>query len=102
LVIRVGDEEVVSTSPRFSAYHNFIFQWIKDYRWQYLSAFDVGHQSQQQNNGEDDWTTKTLTIRRVLNSEQSLAFNEYPLDNIKRMKAVNFNDKEDRVWDSHK
>lgn len=76
-----GDEEVVSTRPRFRAYHNFIFQWIKDDRWQYLAAFDVGHQSQQYNNGIDGWIATTLTIRRVLNSEQSVAFRmEYYAD----------------------
>jgi hypothetical protein len=76
-----GDEEVVSNSPRFRAYHNFIFQWIKDDRWQYLAAFDVGHQSQQQNNGVDGWTATTFTIRKVLNSDQSLAFRmEYYAD----------------------
>jgi hypothetical protein len=68
-----GDEEVVSSRSRFRAYHNFIFQWIKDDRWQYLGSFDVGHQSQQQNNGVDGWTATTLTIRRILNLKQSLA-----------------------------
>ena len=69
-----GDEEVVSASPRFRAYHNLIIQWIKDERWQYLMSFDVGHQSQQQNDGVDGWAATTITIRRVLNLEQALAF----------------------------
>lgn len=69
-----GDEEVVSVRPRFRAYHNFIFQWLKDERWQYLASFDVGHQSQQQSNGVDGWMATTLTIRRILDQERSLAY----------------------------
>ncbi len=74
-----GDEEVVpepSTNkfhPRFRAYHNFIIQWLKDDRWQYLAAFDVGHQSQQSNKGVDGWMATTLTVRRILNPTQSIA-----------------------------
>lgn len=68
-----GDEEVVSTQPRFRAYHNFIFHYAKDDQWQYLASFDVGHQSQKENDGVDGWFATTLTARRVLNSDQSLA-----------------------------
>lgn len=69
-----GDEKVVSSVSRFRAYHNFIFQWLQSERWQYLTSFDVGHQSQQKNDGVDGWMATTLTIRRVLNSERSLAY----------------------------
>ncbi len=69
-----GDEEVVSSNPRFRAYHNFILQWMKDERWQYLAAFDVGHQSQQQADGVDGWVASTFTVRQILNQEQSLAY----------------------------
>jgi hypothetical protein len=75
-----GDEEVVPNQadnkfrPRFRAYHNFIFQWLKSDVWQYLASFDVGHQSQQQNDGVDGWFASAVTIRRILNPEQALAF----------------------------
>lgn len=69
-----GDEEVVSARPRFRAYHNLILQWLQDERWQYLVSFDVGHQAQQANNGTDGWTATSMTIRRVLNQEQALAW----------------------------
>lgn len=74
-----GDEEVVPNqvdtkfNPRFRGYHNFIVQWLQSERWQYLAAFDIGHQSQQINTGVDGWFASTLTVRRVLNVEQSLA-----------------------------
>jgi len=68
-----GDEEVVSNKPRFRGYHNIIVQWLKDERWQYLGAFDVGHQSQQENSGIDGWIATTFTVKRVLNQTQSLA-----------------------------
>ncbi len=90
-----GDEEVVSSRPRFRAYHNFVLQWDKDERWQYLSAFDFGHQSQQKNNGIDPWWAVTLTARRVLDEIRSLAFRfEYYADpheaNIKTPSALGF------------
>jgi len=69
-----GDEEVVSMKPRFRGYHNFIFQWLKDERWQYLGALDVGHQSQQENTGVDGWVATTFTVKRVINQNQSMAF----------------------------
>lgn len=68
-----GDEEVVSTKSRFRGYHNFVLQWNKDERWQYLASFDVGHQSQQMNDGVDGWFATTLTTRRILNSLQAMA-----------------------------
>lgn len=68
-----GDEEVVSTNPRFRAYHNFILQWLANEKWQYLFAFDVGHQSQQTNDGVDAWFNTTFTVRHVLNPQQALA-----------------------------
>lgn len=69
-----GDEEVVSDRPRFRAYHNFILKWLHDEKWQYLAAFDVAHQSQQTNDGVDGWFATTLTIRRILTPEKSMAF----------------------------
>ena len=68
-----GDEQVVSTRSRFRAYHNFIFKFLHSERWQYLMAFDIGHQSQQNNKGVDAWYTSTITVRRVLDSIRSLA-----------------------------
>lgn len=74
-----GDEEVVPNQadntykPRFRAYHNFIFQWPKSDLWQYLASFDVGHQSQQANDGVDGWVATTFTVRRILDTERSIA-----------------------------
>lgn len=77
-----GDEEVVPvdptaatpvTRPRFRSYHNFIFQWLATEKWQYLYTFDIGHQSQQQNDGVDPWWNTVLTVRRILNPMQSVA-----------------------------
>lgn len=74
-----GDEEVVRNlktekfNPRFRAYHNFIFQYHYSDNWQFLGAFDVGHQSQQNNKGVDGWFNCTFTARRVLNEKQAFA-----------------------------
>ncbi len=68
-----GDEEVVSSRARFRAYHNFVLQWNRDERWQYLSAFDFGHQSQQKNSGVDPWWAVTFTARRILDEIRSVA-----------------------------
>ena len=68
-----GDEEVTSTKPRFRSYHNFILKWLHSDRWQYLFAFDVGHQSQKENDGVDGWFTTTATIRRVLSATEAIA-----------------------------
>jgi hypothetical protein len=74
-----GDEEVVPNQndkkfrPRFRAYHNFIFQWLKSDVWQYLASFDVGHQSQQNNDGTDGWFASAVTVRRILNADQAMA-----------------------------
>ena len=69
-----GDEEVVSSSPRFRGYHDFIFKWLYNDEWQYLWAIDFGHQSQQVNDGVDGWMATALTVRHVLNPEQAMAF----------------------------
>ena len=70
----LGDEGVVSDKSRFRTYHNFILQWLASEKWQYLYAFDIGEQAQQNNHGIDPWFATTLTIRRILNTDQSLAF----------------------------
>jgi hypothetical protein len=75
----LGDEAVVPDpktnqfKPRFRAYHNFIARWDFSERYQFLAAFDIGHQAQQENHGVDGWTATTLTIRRVLDAKNSLA-----------------------------
>jgi hypothetical protein len=68
-----GDEEVTFSKPRFRSYHNFIMKWLKSDQWQYLFAFDVGTQSQKENDGVDGWIAATTTIRRVLNSTEAIA-----------------------------
>ena len=76
-----GDEEVTSSKPRFRSYHNFILKWLKSDQWQYLFAFDVGEQSQKENNGVDGWFTATATVRRVLNATEAIAMRaEYYAD----------------------
>ncbi len=69
----MGDEEVVSDKSRFRVYHNFILLYSQSDRWQYLAAFDVGHQSQQDKDGVDGWFATTFTTRHVMNSLQSMA-----------------------------
>jgi hypothetical protein len=75
----IGDEEVVTSpgngkfKPRFRIYHNFIFQVTASDKWQYAAVFDVGHQSQQDNEGVDGWFVTNFTVRNVLNEKQSLA-----------------------------
>lgn len=74
-----GDEEIVPNKtskfrPRFRGYHNFILRWTQNERWQYLVAMDFGHVAQQDNSGIDGMGAATLTIRRILNQQQSLAF----------------------------
>jgi hypothetical protein len=69
----LGDEEVVWDQPRFRVYHDFIFRWLYSDQWQFLYAFDIGHQAQKTNNGIDPWYATALTIRRILNPDQALA-----------------------------
>ncbi len=68
-----GDEKIAGTQPRFRGYHNFILKWLVSEKWQYLYAFDWGHQAQQQNTGLDSWLATTLTMRRVLKTDQAVA-----------------------------
>ena len=76
----LGDEKVVPNQEtgkfhsRFRGYHNFILQWPVSDRWQFLSAVDFGHQAQQSNNGVDGWGAAALTVRRVLDEINALAF----------------------------
>lgn len=75
----LGDEEVVPNpetgkfNSRFRGYHNFILLWKHDDKWQYLTAFDFGHQSQQNNGGVDGWFASTFTVHHVFNQAQSMA-----------------------------
>ncbi len=68
-----GDEAIVSRLNRFRAYHNFILKYEASKVWQYLAAFDLGHQAQQKNNGVDVWYAATLTVRRVLTETRAIA-----------------------------
>ena len=68
-----GDEQVVSQKPRFRAYHNFILEWKISEIWQSLFSLDVGHQSQQKNQGVDTWYSGTASLRRHLSPRRSLA-----------------------------
>jgi hypothetical protein len=68
-----GDEKIAGTQPRFRGYHNFILKWLASEKWQYLYAFDWGHQAQQLNSGVDSWIATTLTIRRVIDANKSIA-----------------------------
>ncbi len=75
----LGDEQVVPNTKtlkfhsRFRGYHNFILQYLASDEWQFLTAFDVGHQAQQNDDGVDLWGAMTLTIRKVLSSSESVA-----------------------------
>ena len=70
-----GDEEVTSSpDPRFRGYHNFILSYNQSKVWQYIAVIDFGHQSQKNNDGVDGWYASTLTVRRVLDERDALAF----------------------------
>jgi len=68
-----GDEQVVSNKPRFRGYHNFILENKFNDLWQFLFAVDFGHQSQQTEQGVDTWSTSTITTRRIIDFNRSLA-----------------------------
>ena len=68
-----GDEEVVSSRARFRGYHNFILKWTPPGTFGYLAAVDLGHQSQQENDGVDAFGAASLTVRKTLSETQSIA-----------------------------
>lgn len=69
-----GDEEVTSApNPRFRSYHNFFLNYNHSQAWQYIFAFDFGHQSQKQNDGVDGWYATTFTARRIIDEKDSLS-----------------------------
>jgi hypothetical protein len=68
-----GDEQVVSNRPRFRGYHNLILENKFNDVWQFLFAVDFGHQSQQTEQGVDTWSTSTITTRRIIDFNRSLA-----------------------------
>lgn len=68
-----GDEEQTFQSPRFRGYHNFILSYNASSSWQFLGAFDIGHQAQKTNHGVDAWYATTFTARRVLSELDALA-----------------------------
>ena len=85
----LGDEKVVGKNSRFRVYHNFILQWEASNSWQYLYVFDVGHQSQQQNDGVDSLFVTSFIARKVFNPIQSMAYRvEYYNDRHKTNVAV--------------
>jgi hypothetical protein len=69
-----GDEEVVSASPRFRSYHNFILNYLASSKIQMIAAIDIGQQSQQENDGVDLWYTTNFTLRHVLTETNSFAY----------------------------
>jgi hypothetical protein len=80
-----GDEEVTSSpDPRFRSYHNFNILFNPSASWHYVFTFDVGHQSQKNNDGVNAWYTTILTARRLLNETDSLT-----------MRAEYYNDRHD-------
>lgn len=83
----LGDEKVVPNPQtlkfhsRFRGYHNLIAQYLYTDRWQYLFSFDVGHQSQQNNDGVDAWIASAFTIRYQPELKHGFAFRaEYYAD----------------------
>lgn len=69
-----GDEEVTGPQARFRGYHDFILKWLYSDRWQFMAAFDIGHQAQQKNDGINAWWASAITVRRILTPRQRLAF----------------------------
>ena len=69
-----GDEEVVSTSPRFRSYHNFVIDYTFSEKWRFLTGLDIGHQSQQGNDGVDPWYATSVNLQQKFDLIQSLTY----------------------------
>lgn len=88
----LGDEEVVSTSPRFRSYHNFVIDYVLSDNWRFLSGFDFGHQSQQENDGVDGWFATSLNLQQKLDMMNSLTYRvEYYNDHHQANVSTNTN-----------
>ncbi len=70
----LGDEEVVSTKPRFRTYHNFVFHYLASEKWQFLAGVDFGHQSAQDSKGVNSWYATSLNLRQVIDQTSSLTY----------------------------
>lgn len=85
-----GDEEVVGQKPRFRSYHNFILHYLFSEKWQLLSGFDIGEQSQQDNDGINPWFATSIVLRQVIDANQALAYRvEYYNDHHQSNVATN-------------
>jgi hypothetical protein len=69
-----GDEEVVSASPRFRSYHNFVIDYSLSEKWRFLTGLDFGHQSQQNNDGVDPWFATSMNLQQKLDANHSLTY----------------------------
>ena len=76
-----GDEKVTTSKSRFRSYHNFIYERKLDDVWTLQSSFDVGTQSQLENNGINSWYATSLIIGQKLNAFSDMGYRvEYYLD----------------------
>ena len=69
----LGDEEYVSSKPRFRSYHDFIFHFDLSSRWNLLTSFDIGHQSTQEKNGIVLWFATSTVARFKINEREAVA-----------------------------
>ena len=77
----LGDEKVTTPKSRFRTYHNFVYQKKLNSIWTLQSSFDVGTQSQLENNGINSWYATSLIIGQKLNALSDMGYRiEYYLD----------------------
>lgn len=70
-----GDEKVLpGQKDRFRSYHNFILETKINESWKNQTSFDVGTQSQQNNNGVDSWLAVTTTFQQKLSDNNFLGY----------------------------
>ncbi len=69
----LGDEELVSSKPRFRSYHDFILHLELSPRWDLLTSFDIGHQSTQERSGVVLWFATSTVARYKINEKEAVA-----------------------------
>lgn len=71
----LGDEKVLpGQKDRFRTYHNFILETKINDSWKNQTSFDVGTQSQQNNDGVDSWLAIATTFQQKLSEKNFVAY----------------------------
>lgn len=83
-----GDEEVVSSRPRFRVYHNAFIQWMLSSEWSLLYTLDLSHQAQQQKSGSDFLLASAFTARYGFSQRRSIAARIEYYDDPHQMNVV--------------